>query len=93
MMERLDEFEDSRNRADRQTSDAARSDPRPVRTHRWIGVALGAILGLMLGSIISSLSAAYLPEGSEWFATSGLLFQIVGAAGGGLIGALASRRR
>lgn len=89
-MDRLDEFEDSRNLSDRPMSRPA-SGPR--RTHRWIGPVLGALIGFVLGSAISFLSAAYLPEGSAWFAPSGLLFQVVGAIGGGLIGLLASRRQ
>ena len=80
-------------RSDKYDNDTAPASPSHGRTHPWIGPVLGAVLGFVLGTAIVSLAAAYLPEGSSWFAGPGLTIQTVGALLGAFIGALLSRRK
>ncbi|HOU39723.1 MAG TPA: hypothetical protein PK829_00485 [Promineifilum sp.] len=65
----------------------------PTRTHRWIAPILGAVLGLILGTAVASLAAAYMPEGSSAFGGLGLSLQIIGAVVGLFIGGLMARSR
>lgn len=82
-MNRSDEFEDRFVPTSRSAG----------RTHRWIGPVLGAVLGILLGTAIVTLAAAYLPEGSAWFGDAGISLQLAGAVLGAIIGAFVTSVR
>lgn len=83
MMHHSDEFEDRHPPTTR---------PRG-RAPLWVGPALGAMLGLVLGTIVVSLVTAYSPEGLDWFSGAEITLQLAGALMGGLAGALLTTRR
>ena len=81
-MNHSDEFEDRLNLT-----------PRPVgRSYRWIALALGAVLGILIGVTIVNFATVSFSVESSWLVGTGVALQLAGAVLGALAGWLIADR-